>query len=215
MKEMARVWNLHTVRGLAATGTVAGLTLASGAIGWELWRKGVHPSVEAATSDLDVPKGGPALNGLDAPAVQDLRARKLAFPVEGLGPESLMNSFGDRRGGGTRLHRAVDILAPRRTPVRAVEAGTVARLDVSAAGGISVYQFDPDERYCYYYAHLDAYAPGLSVGAKVERGQLLGYVGTTGNAPRGTPHLHFAIYRLSDAKQWWAGTALNPYTVFR
>jgi murein DD-endopeptidase MepM/ murein hydrolase activator NlpD len=209
---MARVWDLHTVRGLAVTGTVAGATLACGAIAWQLWRNGVHSSVEAA-SDLDLPKG--ALNGLDAPALEDLRARKLAFPVEGLGPESLINSFADPRGGGARRHRAVDILAPRRTPVRAVEAGTVARLDRSLAGGISVYQFDPGERYCYYYAHLDAYAPGLTEGAKVERGQLLGYVGTTGNAPRSTPHLHFAIYRLSDAKQWWGGTALNPYTVFR
>jgi murein DD-endopeptidase MepM/ murein hydrolase activator NlpD len=194
---------------------VAGLTLACGAITWELWRKGVHPSVEAAAAEPDLPRGGPALNALDAPAVEDLRARKLAFPVEGLGPKSLINTFADPRGGGSRLHRAVDILAPRRTPVRAVEAGTVARLDRSAAGGISVYQFDPDERYCYYYAHLDAYAPGLTEGARVERGQLLGYVGTTGNAPRGTPHLHFAIYRLSESKQWWAGTALNPYSIFR
>lgn len=209
------MWNLHTVRGLAVTGAVAGLTLACAAIAWELWRKGVHPSVQAATSDPDLPKGGPALKGLDAPAVEDLRARKLAFPVEGVEREGMINSYSDPRGGGARLHRAVDILAPRRTPVRAVEGGTVARLDISAAGGISVYQFDPEERYCYYYAHLDAYAPGLTEGAKVERGQLLGYVGTTGNAPRSTPHLHFAIYRLSDAKQWWTGSALNPYSVFR
>jgi murein DD-endopeptidase MepM/ murein hydrolase activator NlpD len=205
MDGVARVWNLHTVRGLAVTGAVAGLTLACA----------VHPSVQAATSDPDLPKGGLALKGLDAPAVEDLRARKLAFPVEGVEREKMINSFSDPRGGGARLHRAVDILAPRRTPVLAVEGGTVARLDISAAGGISVYQFDPDERYCYYYAHLDAYAPGLTEGAKVERGQLLGYVGTTGNAPRSTPHLHFAIYRLSDAKQWWTGSALNPYSVFR
>jgi murein DD-endopeptidase MepM/ murein hydrolase activator NlpD len=127
----------------------------------------------------------------------------------------LIDSFADPRGAGTRLHRALDIMAPRRAPVRAVEAGTVVRLDRSAAGGISLYQLDPAERYCYYYAHLDGYAPGLTEGAKVQRGQLLGYVGTTGNAPPNTPHLHFAIYRLSEAKQWWAGTALNPYPVFR
>jgi murein DD-endopeptidase MepM/ murein hydrolase activator NlpD len=210
MEGMPRVWDLHTVRGLAVTGAVAGATLACGGIAWELWRHGV-PSVDAASH----PEGGPALKGLDAAALADLRARKLAFPVEGVEPKSLMDSFAESRGGGTRLHRAVDILAPRRTPVRAVEAGTVARLDDSAAGGISLYQFDPEERYCYYYAHLDGYAPGLREGAKVERGQLLGYVGTTGNAPRTTPHLHFAIYRLSDTKQWRAGTALNPYTVFR
>jgi murein DD-endopeptidase MepM/ murein hydrolase activator NlpD len=211
---MARVWDLHTVRGLALTGAVTGFALACGAVAWELWRTGAASRPAARAPDADTPDGL-GLRDLDRPAVDDLRQRRLAFPVEGVKPESLIDSFGEPRGAGTRLHRAVDILAPRRTPVRAVEAGTVARLDRSAAGGISVYQFDPDERYCYYYAHLDGYAPGLTEGAKVARGQLLGYVGTTGNAPPGTPHLHFAIYKLSDAKQWWAGTALNPYPVFR
>jgi murein DD-endopeptidase MepM/ murein hydrolase activator NlpD len=212
---MARVWDLHTIRGLAVTGAAAGLVLACGAVAWELWRTRVEGTLALGPADPDTPAGGPDLRALDRPALEDLRRRRLAFPVQGVAPESLIDSFTDARGGGTRLHRAVDIPAPRRTPVRAVEAGTVARLLRSAAGGISVYQFDPDERYCYYYAHLDAYAPGLTEGAKVERGQVLGYVGTTGNAPAGTPHLHFAIYRLSDTKQWWAGTALNPYPVFR
>jgi peptidoglycan LD-endopeptidase LytH len=211
---MARVWDLHTVRGLAVTGAVAGLALACGTVAWELWRSRAG-TIAAGPSDAEAPDGDLALKRLDRNALDDLRQRRLVFPVEGVRPESLIDSFADPRGAGTRLHRAVDILAPRRTPVRAVEAGTVARLDRSAAGGISIYQFDPDERYCYYYAHLDGYAPGLAEGAKVARGQLLGYVGTTGNAPAGTPHLHFAIYRLSDAKQWWAGTALNPYPVFR
>jgi murein DD-endopeptidase MepM/ murein hydrolase activator NlpD len=213
---MERVWDLHTLRGLARTGTVAGLLLASGAVAAELWRRGVDLDARpAGTSDLDTPTGGPALLALDRDALEDLRARKLAFPVQGVAADRLINSFQEPRGAGTRSHRAVDIMAPRRTPVRAVEAGTIARLDNSAAGGISVYQFDPDERYCYYYAHLDAYAPGLREGEKVERGQVLGYVGTTGNAPASAPHLHFAIYRLSASKQWWAGTALNPYPVFR
>lgn len=212
---MARVWDLHTVRGLAVTGAMAGLCLACGTIAWELWRNGVGRSVAKGPSDADGPRGGPALLALDREALEELRRRRLDFPVEGVAPESLIDSFADPRGDGTRLHRAVDIMAPRRTPVRAVEGGTVARLDRSAAGGISVYQLDPGERYCYYYAHLDGYAPGLTEGARVERGQLLGYVGTTGNAPPSTPHLHFAVYRLSETKQWWAGTALNPYPVFR
>jgi peptidoglycan LD-endopeptidase LytH len=213
---MGRVLDLHTLPGLARTGIVAGLILATGAVGTELWRNGVNADTRRGATDLDSPPAdGPALRALDNAALQDLRGRNLAFPVEGVAPERLIDSFREPRGAGTRLHRAVDIMAPRRTPVRAVEGGTVARLDRSAAGGISVYQFDPDERYCYYYAHLDAYAPGLREGEKVTRGQLLGYVGTTGNAPVGAPHLHFAIYRLSDAKQWWAGTALNPYPVFR
>jgi len=205
---MGRVLDLHTLPGLVRTGTVAGLLLACAAVASELWRKSVDPDAHAGTADFDV-------RGLDKNALDDLRARKLAFPVEGVAPDRLIDSFREPRGAGTRLHRAVDIMAPRRTPVRAVEAGTIARLDSSAAGGISIYQFDPHERYCYYYAHLDAYAPGLREGDKVERGQVLGYVGTTGNAPAGTPHLHFAIYRLSDSKQWWAGTALDPYPVFR
>ena len=212
---MARVWDLHTIRGLAVTGAMAGLALACGTVAWELWRMRGGATRASGSSEADTPDDGLALKGLDRPALDDLRKRRLVFPVEGVRPESLIDSFSDSRGAGTRLHRAVDILAPRRTPVRAVEAGTVARLLRSASGGISVYQFDPDERYCYYYAHLDGYAPGLAEGAKVERGQILGYVGTTGNAPPSTPHLHFAIYRLSDAKQWWAGTALNPYPVFR
>jgi murein DD-endopeptidase MepM/ murein hydrolase activator NlpD len=203
------------VRGTALAGAAAGLILASGVVVRELWRRGVEPTLEAGTADPDIPSADADLAGLDEPAIADLRARRLTLPVDGVSRERLIDSFADPRGAGTRRHRAVDILAPRGTPVRAVEAGTIARLDVSAAGGISVYQFDGSERYCYYYAHLDRYALGLKEGAAVARGEVIGYVGTTGNAPRHTPHLHFAIYRLSEAKQWSAATALNPYPVFR
>jgi murein DD-endopeptidase MepM/ murein hydrolase activator NlpD len=212
---MARVWDLHTVRGLALTGTVVGALLGTGAVLGDLWRRGVDLEVEVAQEDVELPPGAPPVTALEAPALAELRARRLAFPVDGVAPASLIDSFTDPRGGGTRLHRALDILAPRRTPVRAVEAGTIARLERSASGGISVYQFDAGDRFCYYYAHLDGYAAGLAEGAHVDRGALLGYVGTTGNAPRNTPHLHFAIYRLSDTKQWWAGSAVNPYPVLR
>ena len=116
---------------------------------------------------------------------------------------------------GSRRHEAVDILAPRGTPVRAVEDGTVAKLFLSKAGGITVYQFDASERFTYYYAHLDRYAEGLREGQRVERGDLIGYVGTTGNAPRNTPHLHFAIFELTPQKRWWEGTPVDPYLVFR
>ncbi|HEY7509032.1 MAG TPA: M23 family metallopeptidase [Vicinamibacteria bacterium] len=209
---MARAWDLRTIRGAALVGAASGLVLATGVVARELWRRGVEPSVVAGASDRDAPAD--SAPWLEGPAIADLRARRLILPVD-VSPERLTDSFGDPRGAGTRLHRAVDILAPRGTPVRAVEAGTIARLDVSAAGGISVYQFDREERYCYYYAHLDRYAAGLEEGADVARGEVIGYVGTTGNAPRNTPHLHFAIYRLSEAKQWSAATALNPYPVFR
>ena len=208
------MWDLHTVRGTAAVGAAAGLLLATGVVARELWIRGVRPSLVAGANDRDAP-ADPRIDPLDAPSIADLRARRLTIPVDGVTRERLIDSFADPRGAGTRLHRAVDILAPRGTPIRAVEAGTIARLDVSAAGGISVYQFDVGERYCYYYAHLDRYAPGLKEGAVVGRGEVIGYVGTTGNAPRNTPHLHFAIYRLSPGKQWSAATALNPYPVFR
>ena len=89
--------------------------------------------------------------------------------------------------------------------------GRVVKLFTSVPGGLTIYQFDPDENFAYYYAHLDAYAPGLSEGTKLTRGDLLGYVGVTGNAAAGAPHLHFAIFRLGPDKKWWQGEAVNPY----
>jgi murein DD-endopeptidase MepM/ murein hydrolase activator NlpD len=109
----------------------------------------------------------------------------------------------------------MDILAPRGTPVLAAVDGRVVKLFTSAAGGLTVYQFDVEERFSYYYAHLDAYAPDLNEGESVARGQILGFVGTTGNAPADTPHLHFAIYRLGPDKKWWEGEALDPFDLLR
>jgi murein DD-endopeptidase MepM/ murein hydrolase activator NlpD len=109
----------------------------------------------------------------------------------------------------------VDILAPRRTPVRAVDAGTIARLFTSKAGGLTIYQFDPGRQFVYYYAHLDSYEPALREGDPVLPGQVIAYVGTTGNAPPDTPHLHFAISRLASGEGWWQGTPVDPYEVFR
>jgi murein DD-endopeptidase MepM/ murein hydrolase activator NlpD len=144
----------------------------------------------------------------------ELSARHLEIPVEGVRPDQLSRQFSDKRGTA-REHEALDILAPRNTPVRAVENGRIARLFFSKAGGITVYQFDPSERYCYYYAHLERYADGLHEGDTVTRGQILGYVGTSGNAPKDTPHLHFAVFRLTDQKHWWEGTPIDPYDVLR
>jgi len=110
---------------------------------------------------------------------------------------------------------ALDVLAPRNTPVLAVEDGTVARLFLSDAGGITIYQFDPTTTFVYYYAHLERYAEGLKEGASITRGQVIGYVGTTGNAPRDTPHLHFAIFQMTEEKKWWEGTVIDPYSVLK
>jgi len=145
--------------------------------------------------------------------IDDLRGRSLLIPVRDLEADDLVSSFHDARG--SRTHEAIDILAPRGTDVLAVEDGKVAKLFSSAAGGLTVYQFDPSEKFVYYYAHLDAYAPGLKEGVILRKGNVVGSVGTTGNAPKNTPHLHFAISKLDPDRRWWGGTALDPFLVWR
>jgi murein DD-endopeptidase MepM/ murein hydrolase activator NlpD len=160
------------------------------------------------------PPSATALPVFSADPIADLRRRDLLIPVRDVDASELYDSFSDKRGAN-RLHEAIDILSPRGTPVVAVESGQIARLHFSEAGGITVYQHDPTEAYAYYYAHLDRYAPGLRDGATITKGQVLGYVGTSGNAPEDTPHLHFAIFRLTNKKQWWQGTPIDPYTILR
>jgi murein DD-endopeptidase MepM/ murein hydrolase activator NlpD len=147
--------------------------------------------------------------------VESLRRRSLKIPVRDVDDDDLVSSFTDARGSGSRRHEAIDILAPRGTDVLAVEDGRVAKLFTSKAGGLTVYQFDSSETFVYYYAHLDSYAPGLKEGSILKRGDVVGAVGTTGNAPKNTPHLHFAISKLDPDKRWWGGTALDPFLVWR
>jgi murein DD-endopeptidase MepM/ murein hydrolase activator NlpD len=142
----------------------------------------------------------------------DLRQRNLVLPVQGIHPEELRDTFAESRSGG-RVHEALDIMAPRNTPVLAVEDGRVAKLFTSKQGGLTIYQFDPTEVYAYYYAHLERYADGLQEGGQVRRGQVIGYVGSSGNAAPDGPHLHFAIFRLTPEKHWWEGEPINPFTV--
>jgi murein DD-endopeptidase MepM/ murein hydrolase activator NlpD len=144
----------------------------------------------------------------------ELSHSRLRMPIDGQTIEALKGGFAERRNG-TRPHEAVDMLAPRHTPIHAVEDGTIAKLFTSKAGGLTIYQFDPSGHLCYYYAHLDAYADGLKDGQAVSKGEILGYVGTTGNAPANTPHLHFAVFELDADKRWWKGKAVDPYRVFR
>jgi murein DD-endopeptidase MepM/ murein hydrolase activator NlpD len=151
---------------------------------------------------------------IEADPLAELRSRHLELPVEGAIPGALRDSFDETRGS-THRHEAIDIMAPRNTPILAVEDGTIARLFESEAGGTTVYQFDPSSRYVYYYAHLQRYADGLQEGHHVQRRQVLGYVGTSGNAPKDTPHLHFAIFRLTEKKHWWDGRPIDPYTVLK
>lgn len=167
------------------------------------------PVLEAA--DTVGTSGAVPSASISAPPAKELADRDLEMPVEGIGPERLVRSFDDARGA--RKHEAIDILAPKGTPVKAVEDGRIARLFYSRAGGITIYQLDPTERYCYYYAHLDRYADGLDENDRVRRGQVIGFVGTSGNAPKGTAHLHFAIFRLTDTRRWWEGVPLDPYDI--
>jgi murein DD-endopeptidase MepM/ murein hydrolase activator NlpD len=146
--------------------------------------------------------GGPAKAGAPFPLI----------PVLGVTASSLHDSFNESRGGHT--HRALDILAPRGTPVVAAVDGTIRKLFTSRAGGLTIYEFDDSAQRVYYYAHLDHYA-NIDEGMHVRRGDVIGYVGTTGNAPESTPHLHFAIELLPPTKEWWKGTAINPYPILR
>lgn len=136
---------------------------------------------------------------------------ELLIPVQGVAAAQLSDTYGDVRGGGTRTHEALDIMAARGTPVVAASDGTVVKLFDSKQGGLTVYQFDPTSTYAYYYAHLDAYAPALREGQVLKRGDAIGTVGSTGNASPDAPHLHFAIFLLGPEKRWWEGTPVNPY----
>lgn len=150
----------------------------------------------AAKAAVDVPTLAPDL--------------ALLIPVSGISAAQLSDTFTDARGQG-RSHDAIDIMAPTGTPVLAVDDGVIVKLFNSKPGGLTIYQFDDDAELAYYYAHLDRYADGLTEGQSVERGDLIGYVGYSGNANPAGPHLHFAIFILGPEKNWWQGTPINPY----
>lgn len=140
-----------------------------------------------------------------------LRFRHLVMPVAGVDPARIRDSFDAGRDAGRR-HNALDILAPRGTPVLAADDGRIIRLSSNRLGGITIYALDPLERVVYYYAHLDRYREGLRSGTYILRGDTIGYVGTTGNAPENVPHLHFQIMRMPrDRRQYWNGEPINPY----
>jgi murein DD-endopeptidase MepM/ murein hydrolase activator NlpD len=134
----------------------------------------------------------------------------LVVPVAGVTVAQLADTFGDVRGS-ERRHEALDIMAPAGTPVLAVVDGHVEKLFDSERGGLTIYQFEPSGRYAYYYAHLQRYAAGLAEGQAVRQGQVIGYVGSTGNADPAAPHLHFAIFLLGPERAWYRGTPVNPY----
>ncbi|HUD99349.1 MAG TPA: M23 family metallopeptidase [Bryobacteraceae bacterium] len=161
-----------------------------------------------STRPLDPPAEVPHA-ATETPTDRRLAERRLIIPVRGVQAEQLREDFNEIRGG--HRHEAIDIMAPRGTPVLAADEGAVVKLFLSKPGGLTVYQFDGSQTYCYYYAHLDSYAPGLKEGALLQKGDVLGYVGSTGNASPNAPHLHFAIFQLGPEQHWWQGTPIDPY----
>ncbi len=165
------------------------------------------PGPRPSTRGVRVPEPEPGPGDADA-EIAYLISRALMVPVAGIAPLDLANSFDAPRG--SRRHNAIDILAPRGTPVLAADDGRILKLRSNSAGGITIYALDPSEDYIFYYAHLDRYRRGLEEGDDVRRGDVLGYVGTTGNAPDHIPHLHFQLMRLVDPSRWWEGRPIDP-----
>jgi murein DD-endopeptidase MepM/ murein hydrolase activator NlpD len=218
-RALRRSRTLHTVVASFYAGAVIGWLLHAAFTDPPAPPDPAAPAVSPVIIDVPVATlGEPNARLEDVPrmkgdAVAELRERQLRLPVDKADVEQMKGHFTQPRG--TRRHEAVDILAPRHTPVRAVEDGTIAKLFYSKAGGTTIYQFDPSRRFTYYYAHLDAYAPGLRERQSVSAGDVIGYVGTTGNAPPNTPHLHFAVFELTPDKRWWEGRPIDPYLVFQ
>jgi len=138
----------------------------------------------------------------------------LIIPVAGVRPEQLIDTFDDARSEG-RVHDAIDIPAAAETPVLAAANGKILKLFHSERGGTTIYQLSADQKMIFYYAHLSHYADGLTEGADVPQGQVIAYVGDTGNAGPGNYHLHFSIAIVSDPKRYWEGTNINPYPLLQ
>lgn len=200
----------------AAAGDAAAtpaMSLAAAPAAAPAQREAIAPAPAPVATDT-APAAQPAA-AAEAPAAAPANASDdLLIPVQGVRRDQLQDTFTDARSQGRR-HDAIDILAPAGTPVLAVADGSVEKLFDSERGGLTVYQFEPSGRYAYYYAHLQRYADGLAEKQTIRRGQVLGYVGSTGNADPGAPHLHFEIHRLGPEKQWWKGESLNPYPLLR
>lgn len=175
-------------------------------IGFSAGQGGVTVAGEKQTID---PRGAPPVTIAEGVVVGPAG---LAIPVAGVTPDQLIDTYTQARAGGARIHDAIDIMAPTGTPVVAAAPGRVEKLFLSkGGGGITAYVRSDDGRWIYYYAHLNAYAPGLHEGQRVERGTPIGTVGATGNANPTGPHLHFAINQMEPGQSWYQGTPINPF----
>ncbi len=146
--------------------------------------------------------------------ISALRSQSPQVPVAGIAAKDLVDSFLDRRGS-TRQHNALDIMAARNTPALAAVAGTIVKLHNSVAGGLSIYMKDQSSRFTLMYGHLESFRPGLAEGATVRRGEIIGFVGSSGNANPTAPHLHFQVMRADDPSDWWKGTPVNPFLLYQ
>ncbi len=174
-------------------------------------------SVEAAPSPSQMLAPSPSIqpSPVSTPApIQQASSGDLLIPVAGVKPEQLQDTFTAARSAG-RTHDAIDIPAPKGTPVLAVADGPIIKLFLSKPGGITIYQLAQDNRTIYYYAHLERYADGLAEGHFARRGETIAYVGDTGNAGPGNYHLHFSISLVKDPKRWWEGVNINPHPLLR
>jgi murein DD-endopeptidase MepM/ murein hydrolase activator NlpD len=193
----------------SASGTVNTLPDPAGSV-----RGSAAPRDSAALANVDVPET-PEPSGSETVTAEDvtLLTRQIVMPLDGIDPTTLRSNFDERRGGGARQHQALDIMAPRGTPVRSAATGRVLKLFTSANGGLMIYAADSSERWVLMYAHLDQYARGLTDSTRLERGQIIGYVGSTGNASPTAPHLHFAVARSADVSRWSRGKAIDPLPI--
>ena len=176
----------------------------------------VTPVLSPVTEPSAWPTPAPSVPNLvpAAPPVGFVGTLKLIVPVAGVQPSQLLDTFSDSRSEG-RVHDAIDISAAAGTPVLAAADGQIIKLFQSERGGTTIYQLSTNQKLIFYYAHLQRYVDGLTEGKYVRQGEVIGYVGDTGNAGPGNYHLHFSIAVVTDPKRYWEGTNINPYPLLR
>jgi murein DD-endopeptidase MepM/ murein hydrolase activator NlpD len=210
----------HTAKTISTTVLVTSAAwLIGGAILFERMRQtadGASPGAVRANPTAVAETSSTAQMSLTSATLSAVNVPPLVIPVSGVRRDQLVDTFTQSRQGGARVHNAIDIIAPRGTPIVAAAGGMVEKLFVSALGGNTVYVRSPERTLSYYYAHLDAYAPGLAAGQVVRQGQPLGTVGSTGDASPDAPHLHFEIQQTGPNTGWWQhSVSLNPYPLLR
>lgn len=211
---VAGSWSAQIPRGGRLAWAVVAIAVAGCRFG-RLPAPAAPRPAERASPPAASERGTPAAlpKGVTREEYDYLASRRILIPVANARLARIADSF-DHARDGRRVHAAVDIMAPRGTPVIAADDGRVLRMRRGGAGGITLYALEPRERFVYYYAHLERYRKGLAEGDRLRKGDTVGFVGTSGNAPRDVPHLHFQIMRMPADGRWWAGIPVNPRPLF-